>query len=111
LEDQPSIERQSTVDRELCDRILLVFYFNRQIRAWQKISRMFENFRELARVQPVFDVIVYPGLQQAGFLHPTRSSTVDEALRDVPNFCDVKVCGNCAPVGQDEGHRQSCIAG
>ena len=85
--------------------------FNWQIGVWQKISRMVKNFGELARVQPVFYVVVDPGLQQAGFLRATRTTTVDETLLDVPNLCDVKVRGNRLSVWEDEGHRQRRIAG
>jgi hypothetical protein len=95
----------------LCDGILLVLDFNRQIRVWQKISRMGKNFSKLARVQPVFDVVMHPGLQQAGFLRATRPATVDEALHDVPNFCDVKVSGNSLSVWEDKGDRQRRVAG
>jgi hypothetical protein len=90
---------------------LFVLDFNRQIRVWQKISCMVKNFGKFARVQPVFDVVVHPGLQQAGFLSATRSAAVNETLRDVPNLCDVKVRGNRLSVGEDEGHRQRRIAG
>jgi hypothetical protein len=90
-ESERTIDDFGAFDRELRHDAVLVFDFDRQVVMRQHIACAIEDGGQFARDEAVIDIVMHPGLQQAGLQRAPRAAAVDEALRHMADLGDVKV--------------------
>ncbi len=97
-----------TRDRCIHDRILrhdaaIVLDLNFQVITRKNLRAEIEDLREGPGRQPMIEIIAKPGLKQAD-LGPVvhNAAAIDEALRDVSDFRDMKMRRDLIAIGQVE---------
>jgi hypothetical protein len=78
----------------------LVLEFHGKLEVWQYFSGLIEYLQKLVGDDTVIDVVRDPDLKKAGLVTVRLPATIDEALRDVADFGDVKVGGSGRAVRQ-----------
>lgn len=74
--------------------------FHGEIEVGKDLPRLVEYLQKLVGDNAVIGVVRDPDLEKAGFVTVRLPSAIDEALRDVAYFGDVKVGGSSRAVGQ-----------
>ena len=101
-EDELVVDDLAAFDGELRHDAVFVFDFDRQLMIWQHIARFVEDGGQFTGDESMIDIIMHPGLQQAGLQRAPRAAAVDETLQNVAHLSDVKVCGNESAIRQQE---------
>jgi hypothetical protein len=97
-----------TPDSRIHDRILrhdaaIVLDLNLHVLTRKNLRAEIEDHRESPGRQPMIEIIAKPGLKQAD-LGPVvhNAAAIDEALRDVSDFRDMKMRRDLIAIGQVE---------
>lgn len=89
--------------RKLRDRAIFVLHFDPQVVVRQDAIAELENLRQGAPIQSVVDIVRHPSLEQAGIRRVMQcAAAIDESLRYMADFGDVKMGWDCVSIRQDK---------
>lgn len=89
---------------KLSDHLELVFNFYWEVVTGKEVPGAIKYLGEFSGVQPMFNIVVHPGLEQTSFLHPPSPAAVHKTLGDVPHFGDVVMCWHQGTVCETDGN-------
>jgi hypothetical protein len=102
LKFEPVVNRPSRGDRILRHDATIPFYFHLEIVPWQDRPAEIEDVSKAFRLETVIEILGDVSLQDACFAITEGAATIDELLRDVSHFGQVKVRWNLFAARQNE---------
>lgn len=94
-------------DRVLRDHAAIVFDFHFKIVVREHLIPEIENLRERAGIKSMVHVVRDVGLQQASVGRVMqRAAAIDEPLRDMPDFGDVKMRWDLVAIRQSKARER-----
>ena len=102
LKFEPVVNRPSRGDRILRHDATIPLYFHLEIVPWQYRSTEIEDVSKAFRLKTVIEILGDVRLQDACFVITEGAAAIDELLRDVSYFGEVKVRRDLFAVWQDE---------
>ena len=90
-EGEGTVDDLGAFDGELGHDAVFVFDLDRQFVMRQNIARMIEDRGQFAGVEAMIEIVMHPGLQQAGLQRAPSAAAVDEMFAHHTYFCDVKM--------------------
>ena len=110
LKFEPVVNRPSRGDRILRHDATIPFYFHLEIVPWQDRPAEIEDVSKAFRLETVIEILGDVSLEDACFAITEGAATVDELLRDVSHFGEVKVRRDLFATRQSEP-REGCGMG
>jgi hypothetical protein len=102
LKFEPVVNRPSRGDRILRHDATIPFYFHLEIVPWQDRPAEIEDVSKAFRLKTVIEILGDVSLQNACFVITESAAAIDELLRDVSYFGEVKVRRNLFAARQNE---------
>jgi len=102
LKFEPVVNRPSRSDRILRHDATIPLYFHLEIVPWQDRPAEIEDVSKAFRLETVIEILGDVSLQDACFAITEGAATIDELLRDVSHFGQVKVRRNLFAARQNE---------
>ncbi len=102
LKFEPVVNRPSRGDRILRHDATIPLHFHLEIVPWQDWPTEIEDVSKAFRLETVIEILGDVSLQDACFAITEGAATIDELLRDVSHFGEVKVRRNLFAARQNE---------
>lgn len=102
LKFEPVVNRPSRGNRILRDNATIPLHFHLEIVPWQDRPAEIEDVSKAFRLETVIEILGDVSLQDACFAITEGAATIDEPLRDVSYFGEVKVRWNRFAARQNE---------